>query len=178
MLSLSLTRHVQLSGLQKALTSLSLSSARPSLAAFSTLGNCQPQAQAVQAGKSKWSGMCVPRREFQTSLSMKSSDHVKLWTAERLVSLGQIPAFILPLMITNPVTDAIFCTLLVLHSHWGIEAIVVDYIRPSLFGGKTLIPNIAQGLVWVFSAVTLGALYYFNYTDVGVVNAIKMLWTL
>ena len=33
-------------------------------------------------------------------------------------------------------------------------------------------------LVWVLSAVTLGALYYFNYTDVGIVNAIKMLWKL
>lgn len=60
----------------------------------------------------------------------------------------------------------------------GIEAIVVDYIRPALFGGSTTIPNIAQGLVWALSAVTLGGLYYFNYTDVGVVNAIKMLWKL
>ena len=33
-------------------------------------------------------------------------------------------------------------------------------------------------LVWLLSAVTLGALYYFNYTDVGIVNAIKMLWKL
>ena len=58
-----------------------------------------------------------------------------------------------------------------------MEAIVVDYIRPSLFGGKTLIPNIAQGAVWLLSGVTLGGLYYFNYTDVGIVTAIKMLWT-
>ena len=54
---------------------------------------------------------------------------------------------------------------------------MVDYIRPSLFGGKTLIPNIAQGAVWLLSGVTLGGLYYFNYTDVGIVTAIKMLWT-
>ena len=33
-------------------------------------------------------------------------------------------------------------------------------------------------LVWALSAFTLGALYYFAYTDVGVVNAIKMLWKL
>ena len=58
-----------------------------------------------------------------------------------------------------------------------MEAIVVDYIRPSLFGGNTVIPNIAQGLVWALSAFTLGGLYYFNYTDVGIVNAIKMLWS-
>ena len=58
----------------------------------------------------------------------------------------------------------------------GIEAIVVDYVRPSLFGGSTVIPNIAQALVWALSVFTLGGLYYFNYTDVGLVNAIKMLW--
>ena len=50
---------------------------------------------------------------------MSGSDHVRLWTAERLVSLGQIPAFIGPLVVTTPLTDAIFCTALVLHSHWG-----------------------------------------------------------
>ena len=60
----------------------------------------------------------------------------------------------------------------------GIEAVVIDYIRPSLFHGKTLIPRIAQACVWLLSAFTLGSLYYFNYTDVGLVNAIKLLWTL
>ena len=68
---------------------------------------------------------------------------------------------ILPFLHTTPATDAVFCTLAVLHSHWGIEAIVVDYIRwgttttstlevsftchltrPVLFGGSTTIPNI------------------------------------
>ena len=54
---------------------------------------------------------------------------------------------------------------------------MVDYIRPSLFGGNTTIPNIAQGAVWALSAFTLGALYYFNFSDVGLVQAIKMLWS-
>jgi len=116
---------------------------------------------------------------FSTTLAKKSSgDHVKMWTAERLVSIAQIPICIVPFMWTNPINDAIFCTLAILHSHWGIEAIVVDYIRPSLFGGSTVIPNICVSLVWALSAFTLGALYYFNYTDVGIINAIKMLWRL
>jgi len=89
-----------------------------------------------------------------------------------------MPAVILPFLHTTPITDAVFCTLAVLHSHWGIEAIVVDYIRPVLFGGSTTIPNICVALVWVLSAFTLGGLYYFAYTDVGIVNAIKMLWRL
>lgn len=73
---------------------------------------------------------------------------------------------------TNEAPDQLKLSL----SRLGIEAIVVDYIRPSLFGGSTTIPNIAQAGVWFLSAVTLGGLFYFNYTDVGIVNAIKMLW--
>uniref|UniRef100_A0A0U2V6S0 Succinate dehydrogenase [ubiquinone] cytochrome b small subunit n=1 Tax=Pseudodiaptomus poplesia TaxID=213370 RepID=A0A0U2V6S0_9MAXI len=115
---------------------------------------------------------------FSTSHPRKSEDHVRMWSAERAVSVAQIPCFIVPFIYTNPVTDALFCTLLALHSHWGIEAIAVDYIRPSLFNGSTVIPTLAVALVWAMSAFTLGALYYFNYTDVGIVNAIKMLWRL
>lgn len=55
---------------------------------------------------------------------------------------------------------------------------MVDYVRPVLFGGSTVIPNLAVGAVYALSAFTLGALYYFNYADVGIVNAIKMLWGL
>jgi len=121
----------------------------------------------------------LPATSFSTTLAKRSSgDHVRMWTAERLVSIAQIPICIVPFMWTTPLNDAIFCTLAVLHSHWGIEAIAVDYIRPSLFNGSTVIPNIAVSLVWALSAFTLGALYYFNYTDVGIINAIKMLWRL
>lgn len=117
--------------------------------------------------------------KFSTSQPKKSSgDHVRMWTAERVVSLAMIPIGVGPFLVTTPLTDALFCTLAILHSHWGIEAIVVDYIRPSLFNGSTVIPNICVGLVWALSAFTLGALYYFNYSDVGIVNAIKMLWRL
>merc|ERR1712083_976041 len=118
----------------------------------------------------------VPSQFLATSAVARSADHGKLWSVERGVSLACVPGIIVPFLWTTPLTDAIFCTLSVLHSHWGVEAIVVDYIRPALFGGSTIIPNIAQALVWALSAFTLGALYYFNYTDVGIVNAIKMLW--
>lgn len=121
----------------------------------------------------------LPAVTFSTSSQRPSSgDHVRMWTAERVVSAAQVPAILLPFLHTTPLTDALFCTMAVLHSHWGVEAIVVDYVRPSLFGGSTVIPNLAVGLVWLLSAVTLGALYYFAYTDVGIVNAIKMLWKL
>jgi len=131
----------------------------------------------VQAAATKHVQRSLPALTFATTPQRKSSgDHVKMWSAERLVSGLQVPALILPFLYTTPVTDAMFCTLAVLHSHWGVEAIVVDYIRPVLFGGNTTIPNICVGLVWALSAFTLGALYYFAYTDVGIINAVKMLW--
>ena len=71
----------------------------------------------------KSSSTLVPANHFTTSsgraMSGAGSDHVKMWTLEKVVSLIQIPAFIVPFLMTNPVTDAVFCTLLVLHSHWG-----------------------------------------------------------
>ncbi len=55
---------------------------------------------------------------------------------------------------------------------------MVDYIQPVRCFGSTLIPKLAYGACWALSAFTLGALYYFNYTDVGIVRAIQMLWGL
>merc|ERR1719397_859246 len=100
----------------------------------------------------------LPQLSFATSSARASSgDHVKMWSAERLVSVAQVPACILPFIVTTPLTDAMFCTLAVLHSHWGIEALVVDYVRPSLFNGSTVIPNISVGLLWElsFTLITL-----------------------
>ena len=98
----------------------------------------------VVTGQSRVS---LPRVSMFATSSVRpsSGDHVKMWTAERAVSLAQVPACILPFMVTTPLTDAIFCTLAVLHSHWGIEALVVDYVRPALFNGSTVIPNICIG---------------------------------
>lgn len=74
----------------------------------------------------------------------------------------------------NPVGDYALALALVVHVHWGLEAIVVDYIRPSIFG--QIIPRVALALLYLLSAMSLGGLFYFNYTDTGLVNGIKMAW--
>ena len=68
---------------------------------------------------SKTSSTLVPSQFLATTAVQRSGDHVKLWTAERFVSLAQIPALIVPFVWTNFGTDVAFCTLAVLHSHWG-----------------------------------------------------------
>uniref|UniRef100_C1BUX9 Succinate dehydrogenase [ubiquinone] cytochrome b small subunit n=1 Tax=Lepeophtheirus salmonis TaxID=72036 RepID=C1BUX9_LEPSM len=126
-------------------------------------------------------GIMESKALLRTSTALKGGliqDHGKMWNVERAVSALQIPAFVVPFAYTTPMTDAIFCTLAVLHAHWGVEAVVVDYIRPSLFGGSKVIPNLCQVATWILSAAVLGGLFYFNYTDIGFVNAMKMIWML
>ena len=83
--------------------------------------------------------------------------------------LGVIPAAI---AMPNPALDYLLALSLVTHVHWGLEAIVVDYIRPALFG--SLIPKIAIAYVYMLSIAALAGLFYFNYTDVGLGVAIRM----
>ena len=66
-------------------------------------------------------GTLVPSSQLlaTSAVNRSSADHVKMWTAERAVSVLQIPALIVPFIYTTPATDAMFCTLAVLHSHWG-----------------------------------------------------------
>ena len=58
---------------------------------------------------------------------VRSSDHVKLWTGEKVVSVLNFPAIGIPLLYTTPLTDAIFCTVLVLHFHWGEILFAVSF---------------------------------------------------
>ncbi|XP_063884244.1 succinate dehydrogenase [ubiquinone] cytochrome b small subunit, mitochondrial-like [Scylla paramamosain] len=115
-------------------------------------------------------------RSTAPEIEQAGHDHVLHWTAERILTLvlmGVIPAaFVWP----TPSLEYFMALSLTLHSHWGVEAIVVDYIRPSVFG--KIIPKLAVGAVYALSIATLGGLCYFIYTDVGIVNAVKLLWKL
>jgi succinate dehydrogenase (ubiquinone) membrane anchor subunit len=87
-----------------------------------------------------------------------------------------VPLLPITFLVPNAPLEALLAFCLTLHSHWGIEAIVIDYVRPSVFG--SVIPKLALGAVYGLSALTLGGLLYFIYSDVGMVTAIKMLWKL
>lgn len=103
----------------------------------------------------------------------QSHAHDKLWKAERYLSvalLGVIPA---AAVVPNPILDYALALSLVVHVHWGVEAIVTDYIRPSIFG--PVIPKVSIALVYILSSLALGGLFMFNYTDVGITQAVRML---
>lgn len=102
--------------------------------------------------------------------------HSFIWTVERFMSAGLIGLLPLSLAFPNPGLDYALALALTAHVHWGIEAIVVDYVRPSIVGAA--LSRAAVAGVYALSILTLGGLFYFNYSDVGLSQAIRMLWKL
>ncbi|KAF2006768.1 CybS-domain-containing protein [Amniculicola lignicola CBS 123094] len=97
------------------------------------------------------------------------------WSFERVISAGLIPLTVAPFAAgsLNPVMDSALCALLVIHSHIGFEACIVDY-----FPTKR-VPLVRKGCTWLLriATVTLGvALYSFETNDVGITEAITKLW--
>jgi len=101
-------------------------------------------------------------------------DHAKTWTAEKALSGGLLALLPVGFLTPIPGFDYVLAAALVIHVHWGLEAIVVDYIRPSIFG--PVIPKASLGLLYLLSILSIGGLFYFNYTDVGLVQGTKMAW--
>uniref|UniRef100_A0A1B6D8P8 Succinate dehydrogenase [ubiquinone] cytochrome b small subunit n=1 Tax=Clastoptera arizonana TaxID=38151 RepID=A0A1B6D8P8_9HEMI len=117
-------------------------------------------------------------KQFSTTSICKAShgDHSKVWTAERFLAgglLGIIPA---ALLVPSQPLDILMALSVVMHMHWGIEAIVVDYVRPSIFGN--VIPKIGVLLVYALSIGTLAGLLNFIFNDVGLANGVRMFWNL
>jgi len=140
--------------------------------------HCQ-QTQGLNTLTNASNRLCVtPMAAPQVTVLRASSggNHVKLWTAERALSVVLLGVMPLAAVYPTPLVETALALSLTLHSHWGIEALVHDYVRPSMFGN--VIPKIAEGAVYLLSIVTFGSLCYFINFDVGLVNAFHMLWSL
>lgn len=98
------------------------------------------------------------------------------WTFERLIAASLIPLTITPFVSgsLNPMTDAILCGAILIHSHIGFEAMVVDYFPAER------VPKTRAFLWWLLRGCTVAVgvgLYEFETNDVGVTEAIKKIWT-
>lgn len=98
------------------------------------------------------------------------------WTFERLIAAGLIPLTIAPFVAgsLNPATDAIICGAVLVHSHIGFDAMIVDYFP------ARRVPKTKKALGWVLRAATVAVgvgLYEFETNDIGVTEAIKKVWT-
>uniref|UniRef100_A0A7G1GH00 Succinate dehydrogenase [ubiquinone] cytochrome b small subunit n=1 Tax=Podosphaera xanthii TaxID=135283 RepID=A0A7G1GH00_9PEZI len=98
------------------------------------------------------------------------------WTFERLVSVGLVPLTIAPFAAgsLNPTLDACLCGAILIRSHIGFEAVIIDYIP------RKRLPKTRVAFWWGLRAVTVAVgvgLYEFETNDVGITEAIKRIWT-
>lgn len=137
--------------------------------------------QPVPSGVSRQQLWATNQVQF-FSLSPKSysagagHSHSKLWTIERALSAALIVIIPAALAAPNKLLDTLAAVSLVMHCHWGVEANVIDYVRPIIFG-KT-IPKIALAGVYVLSIVTMAGLLQLIYSDIGFANTVKKIWSL
>ncbi|KAF1808334.1 succinate dehydrogenase membrane anchor subunit [Eremomyces bilateralis CBS 781.70] len=97
------------------------------------------------------------------------------WDFERIIAVSLIPLTIAPFASgsLNPLLDATFCGLIVIHSHFGFESCITDYFP------KWRVPNTQRALKWVLNGFTLlvaYGLYEFETNDVGVTEAVTRVW--
>ncbi|KAH8278732.1 hypothetical protein KR018_008107 [Drosophila ironensis] len=121
----------------------------------------------------------VVRREITVSaprMAAAGGDHTMLWTIERLVSVGLLAIIPVAFIAPSKVLDALMAISVVIHAHWGVEAMIVDYMRPSVVG--ELLPKVSHIALIVLSVATLGGLFYFIQSDVGLANGIKRFWSI
>lgn len=97
------------------------------------------------------------------------------WTFERLISAGLIPLTIAPFAAgsLHPTMDAILCGAILIHSHIGFEAVIIDYLP------RKRVPKTRLFFWWMLRAATVAVgvgLYEFETNDVGVTEAISRIW--
>lgn len=65
----------------------------------------------------------------------------------------------------------LFTCRLPIHNHMGIDVLLTDYV-------KGVLDPIAKAVNYSLMAATSGGLLYFNYTDMGICEAMAKLWAL
>ncbi|KOC67599.1 Putative succinate dehydrogenase [ubiquinone] cytochrome b small subunit, mitochondrial [Habropoda laboriosa] len=108
--------------------------------------------------------------------STTTGDHVRLWVIERIAAAA-LPIIIPAALISESVIlDGIMSVLVVMHSHWGLEAIITDYARPSVVG--PVLPKVLHLSLILLSAATLCGLFILINNGPGVSRAIKDGWAI
>ncbi|KAF2090992.1 succinate dehydrogenase cytochrome b small subunit precursor [Saccharata proteae CBS 121410] len=97
------------------------------------------------------------------------------WSFERLISAALVPLTIAPFAAgsLHPVMDAVFCSLILVHSHIGFESIIIDYLP------QKRVPGFRKLFMWGLKAGTILVaigLYEFETNDVGVTEAVRRIW--
>merc|ERR1711976_599820 len=93
------------------------------------------------------------------------------WKQERVVSAVLLPIVPAAIIFPNPVLDTLLSATVILHNHWGLGAVITDYIHVD--GVKKML----NGTLLVASILAFGGLCYLNYNDMGFGNAVRAIYS-
>lgn len=149
--------------------------ARPA-ARGSWLSSCLAQrangaSVAVVPRKSLTLSAAVNKRHYGPEEENEKVDEVHHWTNERYVAIALIPIIPAALAYPHPILDTALVSAMCLHTHWRLSGVVQDYIH-----GEVL-PRIGRVAVMILSVCAFGSLCYFNYTDIGFANAVRLVYS-
>ncbi|XP_065214227.1 succinate dehydrogenase [ubiquinone] cytochrome b small subunit, mitochondrial-like [Planococcus citri] len=109
--------------------------------------------------------------------SYKNKDHGNVWLWERFVAVGLLG--VIPFVADKSMDRAIeyvAAILLTVHLHWGLEAICVDYLRPSVVGN--FIPRCIPVLVLAPLVFILYGIVESILAERGITHVLKQFWYL
>ncbi|KAF5349356.1 hypothetical protein D9758_011787 [Tetrapyrgos nigripes] len=99
------------------------------------------------------------------------------WAFERLLAAGLVPMTAAAFVTSGspyPIIDGLLGISLIIHSHIGFDALLVDYVHPRKF------PIMGPTLTWTLRATTVAVMvgvYQFNTNDIGLTELIAKVWT-
>ena len=124
--------------------------------------------------------VCAFSRQFLKPLSpaisqvahLSGGSSVTHWKVERYVSVLTFGAMVGAAVVPCLAVDHSLAILVPLHTHWGIEQILTDYVH-----GKAT-SKICQILLYIVTGFTILSLMYFNQHDIGITQAVKDVWNI
>ncbi|OQV21798.1 hypothetical protein BV898_04373 [Hypsibius exemplaris] len=102
-------------------------------------------------------------------------DHVNHWKIDRIVDVLLLPIIPVAFLTDNVYVNYALILCVGAHTHWGMESIVVDYLRPRVVGKGGYYAGL--GVMYLLSFATFAGLLYLNYSQMPPTKAIKKLWT-
>uniref|UniRef100_A0A2S2QPT8 Succinate dehydrogenase [ubiquinone] cytochrome b small subunit n=1 Tax=Sipha flava TaxID=143950 RepID=A0A2S2QPT8_9HEMI len=104
------------------------------------------------------------------------TNYASTWKTERIVSITLMGLFPAAVIYPSPYVDTLLAISTTLHVYWGMEALVVDYLRVPVVGN--LANKAGHVAVALLALITLAGFLQVTYLGNGLGNALISLWKL
>ncbi|XP_031564488.1 succinate dehydrogenase [ubiquinone] cytochrome b small subunit A, mitochondrial-like [Actinia tenebrosa] len=144
-------------------------SARPVLASCSA--TCSPKIQNQNVLLTK--AIHSSSSKNKTALEIAPANAPTHWLWERGFSIALLALIPAGIFYPCAAVDWGLAVCIPVHNHWGIHAILADYVNK---GPK--LPTYAKAIWLVLTVLQFVGLCYFNINDVGICQGVKMIWNI